>query len=169
MARLKRIEIDHDKKIARALLKPGTESRRQLLARANLAGIHYRRLGERIVAQKGYNSPSHPFEQKKQDSVLDKKAHSAKVVNGELIIEVQGEAAPFVEEGNAGVQGEKMIIRVKPSSVRKKRSKRGKTSYTLSGGARVKKEGGKFFLFTQKVKPAKGYRLLEKAVRSAFR
>lgn len=166
---LKRFQVDSDRKIARALLKPGTESRKQMLARANLVGIHYRRLGERIIDQKGYGSPEHPFEKKEQRSVLDKASHSARVVGDELVIEVDAPAAAYVEQGNEGVQGEKMVIRVKPSSVRKKRGKRGKASYTLSGGAQVKKEGGKFFLFTQKVKPAKGYRLLEKAVRSAFR
>lgn len=169
MGKLKRFHIETDKQIARALLKPGTETRRQMQARANLAGINYRRLGERIVSQKGYGSPSNPFLAKDHLSVLDKRAHRSRVVGGELIIEVVAPAAGFVEDGTQGVEGQGLKIRVKSSAVRKKRGKRGGTRYVLSKGATVKKQGGKYYLFTRKVKPAKGYHLLEKAVRSAFR
>lgn len=171
MGRAKNIRIETDRQIARALVKPGTTTRRQLQARANLAGIQYRRLGERIIATKGYNSPTSPFEQKTHLSILDKEAFKAKfdTSRGLLIIEVKAPAAEFAEIGNTGPEGDIMRIRVKSSKVRKGKSKRGKPTYTLSSGTRVKRVGNKFYLFTDKVKPAKGYGLLRKAVRTAFR
>lgn len=170
MARLNRFKIDTDDQIARALLKPGTGTRRQLVARANLAGIQYRRLGERIIAQKGYNSPQSPFEKKDQLSILDKAAFKVEVRGGTIDISVNAPAAEFVEVGNEpGAQGEFMRIQVKKTKVKKRKNRRGKTSYTLSSGTRVRRINGKYYITTNKIKSAKGYGLLRKAVRTAFR
>lgn len=170
MASIRRFRIETDRQIARALLSPASLTRRQLMARANLVGIHYRALGSRIIGQKGYNSPSSPFEKKDQLSVLDKAAFKVEVVDDHLEISVNAPAAQYVEEGNApGPSGERMAIRVKDSKVRRKRGKRGKTRFTLSSGTNVRQYRGKFYIFAKRARPAKGYRLLEKAVRSAFR
>lgn len=143
-----------------------------MMARANLAGEHYRQLARRSIAARGYESPAHAFEGKDQRSVTDKTSWKRPRIEGDrLVLEVDAPAAEFVERGNEGHTKEdgKMVIRVKPSAVRKSRGKRsGKPVYRLSGGARVKREGSKFFLFTKRVRPARARRLLEKAVRSAF-
>lgn len=170
MARLNKFKIDTDDQIARALLKPGTSTRRQLVARGNLAGIQYRRLGERIIATKGYDSPQSPFAKKKQDSILDKENFHVDVEGGKLIISVTAPAAEFVEVGNEpGAQGEFMRIQVKKTKVKKRKNRQGKTSYTLSSGTRIRRINGKYYITTNKVKPAKGYGLLRKAIRTAFR
>lgn len=170
MAKFKSFRIQTDEQIARALLKPGTSTRREMMARANLAGEHYRQLARKSVASRGYDSPSHPFEQKDQLSITDKAAwKKPRVEGGKLILEVRAPAAEFAETGNEGVEADKkMVLRVKSSAVRKSRGKRGGKVYKLSGGARVKKEGSKYLLFTKKVAPARARRFLEKAVRSAF-
>lgn len=176
-----RFQVDTDKQIARAILKQGSLSRKELVSRANLAGIQYRALGNRIIAQKGYKSPGSPFEGKEHvdagqegegldRSVLDKKSFNVRVVGDHLEIRVDAPAAEFVETGNApGVSDKKMAIRVKPASVRKGKGKRGKPRYTLSSGTRIRKFEGKYYLFARRAKPANGYHLLEKAVRTAFR
>lgn len=167
---LRKFRIDSDRAIARAILKPGTETRKELQARANLAGIHYRALGNRILSQKGYKSPDSPFEGKDHLSVTDKRAFKVRIENDHLEIIVDAPAAEYVETGNEpGPSGDNMAIRIKPSKVRRKRGKRGKPKFVLSNGTRVRQYKGRFYLFTRRAKPTKGYHLLEKAVRSAFR
>lgn len=140
------------------------------MARANLAGIQYRALGNRIIAQKGYNSPNSPFEKKEHLSILDKRAFKTRVVGDHLEITVTAPAAEFAEEGNQpGPQGKKMAIRVKSSAVKKKKGKRGGTRLTLKSGTKVRQFQGKFYIFTPRAKGFSGYHLLEKAVRTAFR
>lgn len=167
---IRRFRIDNDKQIARAILKSGSESRREMIARANLVGVQYRALGNRIISQKGYKSPSSPFEDKDHLSVLDKTAFKVRVIDDHIEISVEAPAAQFVETGNEpGPSDENMAIRIKSSKVKRSKGKRGKTRYTLSNGTKIRKFQGKYYLFTQKAKPFRGYRLLEKSVRTAFR
>lgn len=172
MAELRKFRIETDRGIARALLNTGTRSRRELNARAQLVGIHYRREYAKSAPSRGAS----PFEQKeisdKSRSVTDPKAFSVKIdqSRGEIIISITAPAAGFVEVGNApGPSGKKMAIRVKPSKVRHSRGKRGGKKLTLDSGTKVRFYQGKYYIFAQKVRPAKGRFLLEKAVRTAFR
>jgi len=167
---VRRFRIETDKQIARAILKSGSETRRELVARSNLVGIQYRALGNRIINQKGYKSPNSPFEEKDHLSVLDKTAFKVEVVGDHIEISVIAPAAGYVEKGNEpGPSGKNMAIRVKSSAVKRRKGKRGKTRYSLASGAKIRKYQGKYYLFTKRAKPFKGYRLLEKSVRTAFR
>jgi len=167
MGNVDRIRIETDRGVARAILRHGTETNRALLARANLVGIHYRRLG-----RQEFDKDS-PFEGSGGRSVLDPGAFRATVRGDEIVLEIRAQAAPFVEEGNEPgpirPKGEALAIPVKSSRVRRSRGKRGKTRFSLPDGARVVRRGGRYFLMTRSVRAVPGKHLLRRAVNIAFR
>lgn len=165
MARIKRFQIDTDHQIARALLRPGTESERQIMARARLVGIFYRR----EYAKSAGSRANSPFEQKDQLSITDPGAFHVNNLGDHIEISVESPAAEYAEIGNTAVNGKEMFLQVKPSKVRKKKGSRGGSSFTLDSGAIVRRSSlGKFYIRTEARKSFHGYHLLEKAVRLAF-
>jgi hypothetical protein len=168
-----KIRIETDDRIARALLKPGTGTQRELQARANLVRAFY--LQEYLKSAP--KRASSVFEQKEQTSITDKinrttgeKVFQTQVRGGEIIITINAPAAEYAESGNPpGPSDKKMRIRVKSSRIKRTRGKRGKIRYTLSGGTKVSKYKGKYYIFANKVKPFYGYDLLRRATRAAFR
>lgn len=166
MARANNIRIETDGQIARALLRPGTGTRRQLQARANLSRAFYLREYTKSAPSRAASI----FEQKDQLSITDKAAFKTEIQGGEIIISVNAPGAEFAEVGNEpGPSDEKMRIRIKSSKVRKTKGKRGGTKFVLSDGTKVSRHQGKYYLFTNRVKPFTGYHLLRKSVETAFR
>lgn len=164
MSRIKRFQIDSDDQIARAILRPGTESERALMARAQLVGIFYRRAYAESASKRGES----PFAQKDQLSVTDPAAFHVRNLGNRIEIAVEAPAAEFVESGNEPGPNGLLKIEVKPSKVRSKRGKRGGTILTLDSGSQVRRQNGKLFIFSRKAKGFQGYHLLERAVKQAF-
>lgn len=167
MAKITKFRIDSDKQVARALLRQGTQTRAQLMGRAGKVRQEYNKMFriESARQESGYKNPSSPFDQKQQQSILDRSAFSVKVVGDHIEIAITSPAAVYVEEGNEpGPPNDLMAIRIKPKAVKRKGRK-----LTLKSGAKVSKYKGKYYIFTTKVKPFKGYHLLQKAVNTAFR
>lgn len=167
MAGISKFRIDSDKQIARALLRHGTQTRAQLLGRAGKARQEYNRAfrEESARQESGYKNASSPFDQKQQQSILDKRSFSAKVVGDHIEISITSPAAVFAEEGNKpGPKADLMAIRIKPRAVKRKGRR-----MTIASGAKVSKYKGHYYIFTNKVKPFTGYHLLRRAVNTAFR
>lgn len=159
------MHVDSDEQIAKALLRPGSESRRALLAKGQLVGIKYRQMYAENAAERAQS----PFEQKDQLSVTDPAAFKVKAHRDHLEISVNAPAAAFVEEGTTGAQTEKyMKLQLKDGTVIKKKAKRKRGR---KGGPKsfIVKEDSKLYLLTKRVKPVKGRYLLERAVKAIFR
>lgn len=169
MAKIDNFSIDTDTQIARAILKSGTESERKLRALGNLVGIEYRRQGNRIINESKANSI---FDEKEQRSVLDPSSFHVDIngSTGELVLSIEAPAAQYVESGNDGAEGnEFMKIKLKSGfQPRKRKRKKSPRSVRITPDTFIKKESGRFYMYTRSVRPAKGYNLLENAVRKIF-
>lgn len=174
MARLKSIKIDTDKQIARALTRPGTETRSQLQSKMNLVKAEYNKQYKKSAPERAKS----PFEQKDQVSVLDSGVYESKFINGELVMIINAPAAEFVEIGNKPSTNRKTVgIDVKKDHVqtiiiKSKRSKKKRKKHVIIGSeteVRRGKKGG-FVLFRKRrgIDSAEGRHLLENAVRHVF-
>ena len=170
MARYK-LFVETDRQIARAILRQGSASRRELVGRANIALVLYRRK-EAIGGRYEYEKRNSPFLPKDQRSTSDTKSGRVNVRGDHLEIEINAPAAGYVESGNQTADiktQDPMFIRVRSRSVWRKKGKRGGTKLSLTGGAPVQKIGSRYYVVTKKVTGFSGYRLLSKSVRLAFR
>lgn len=158
-----RINLKNNRLSAEVLLRPGSDTRRALLARANLAGVHYRRL-----AREELHDASSPFADKDQLSVADPAAFHASVSpdGSEIIISVDAPAAARVEEGNQRAgrnfihprrRGKRLALELKPGREAE------------FDGAFIAKVGGKRFLMLRRVRTVPGHHLLRRAIQIAFR